>query len=80
MDTKDTLSLKRFIEETKMKLTRMIPFDISTVSAAAVGGALQETGMISGGAVLSNIIYSGHLNMPIQDLVNLYFNKFFRYI
>ena len=80
MDVKDTLSLKRFIEETKMRLKRMIPFDISTIAAAGMGGALQEAGMISGGAVLSNIIYSNQLNRPVQELVELYFNRFSRYI
>lgn len=80
MDTRDTLSLKRTIEETKMRLQRMIPFDVSTVVAAGVGGALEQAGMISGGAVLSNIIYSNQLNRPVQELVNLYFNRFSRYI
>jgi ABC-type transport system involved in cytochrome bd biosynthesis fused ATPase/permease subunit len=80
MDIRDTLSLKRFIEETKMRLVRMIPFDVSTAVAAGVGGALQEAGMISGGAVLSNIIYSNQLNRPVQELVNLYFNRFSRYV
>ena len=36
--------------------------------------------MISGGAVLSSIIYSERLNRPIQELVHLYFNQFSRYI
>jgi len=80
MDVKDTLSLQRFIEETKNRLKSMIPFDVSTVVSAGVGGALQEAGMISGGAVLSNIIYSNQLNRPVQELVNLYFNRFSRYI
>ena len=80
MDTKDTLGTKRFIEETKMRLKRMIPFDISTIAAAGMGGVLQAEGMISGGAVLSNIIYSNQLNRPVQELVNLYFNEFSRYI
>lgn len=80
MDTKDTLSTQRFIEEIKMRLKRMIPFDISTIVAAGMGGALQEVGKISGGAVLSNIIYSNQLNRPVQELVNLYFNEFSRYI
>jgi len=78
LDVRDTLSLKRFIEETKMRLTRMIPFDVSTAVAAGVGGAFQEMGMISGGAILSNIIYSDRLNGPVQELVNLYFNQFSR--
>lgn len=80
LDAKDTLSTHRSIEETKMGLKRMIPFDVSMAVAAGVGAALQESGMISGGAVLSNIIYSGHLNRPVQELVNLYFNRFSRYI
>ncbi|HPA25403.1 MAG TPA: ABC transporter ATP-binding protein [bacterium] len=80
MDARDKISLQRIIAETKMRLLRMIPFNVSTVVAAGVGGALQEAGMISGGAVLSNIIYSERLNGPVQNLVNLYFNRFSRYI
>jgi len=79
IDTKDTLGTQRFIEETKMRLKRMIPFDVSTIAAAGMGGVLQAEGMISGGAVLSNIIYSNQLNRPVQELVNLYFNQFSRY-
>jgi ABC-type bacteriocin/lantibiotic exporter with double-glycine peptidase domain len=80
MDVKDTLFWQRFIEEAKMRLMRIIPFDVSTAVAAGAGGALQEAGMISGGAVLSSIIYSNHLNGPIQELVNLYFNEFSRHV
>ncbi|MFH1191922.1 MAG: hypothetical protein V1655_00425 [bacterium] len=80
MDVRDKLSFQRFIEETKIRLKQMIPFDVSTVVAAGVGGAFQEAGMISGGAVLSNIMYSDQLNRPVQKLVELYFNKFSRYI
>ena len=76
MDIKDTLSLQRFIEEIKNRLKSVIPFDISTIVSAGVGGAFQEVGLISGGAVLSNIIYSERLNRPVQELVNLYFNRF----
>jgi len=80
MNTLDTLSLKSYIKEIKMHLIRMIPFDVSSVVAAGVGSALQEAGKISGGAVLSNIIYTNQLNRPIQQLVGLYFNKFSKYV
>lgn len=79
MNKRDSLYLNRRVKEIKMRLKRMIPFDVSTVVAAGVGGALQSAGMISGGAVLSNIIYSNQLNRPMQDLVQLYFNEFARY-
>ncbi len=79
MNVKDTLTLQRTVEEVKMRFKRMIPFDISTVSAAIVGGALQEAGKISGGAILSNVIYSNMLNQPIKELVELYFSDFSRY-
>lgn len=79
MNTKDTLTLQRTIEEVKMRFKRIIPFDISTVSAAIAGGALQEAGKISGGAILSNVIYSNMLNQPIKELVELYFSDFSRY-
>lgn len=80
MNDKDKLSLKRQIEEVKIKLIRMIPFDVSTAVAVGVGGALQQAGQISGGAVLSNVIYSNQLTQPVQELVHLYFDKFSRYI
>jgi ABC-type bacteriocin/lantibiotic exporter with double-glycine peptidase domain len=80
MNERDDLYLKRHIKEVGMYLKRMIPFDIATVSAAVVGAALQTAGQISGGAVLSNIIYSNQLNGPVRDLVDIYFNKFSRHI
>ncbi len=80
MNVMDTLSLQRLIEEVKNGIKNMIPFDVSGIASAAVGYALQEAGMISGGAILSNIIYSNQLNRPVQELVNLYFNRFSRYI
>lgn len=80
MDKMDKLELKKFIEETKMRLKQMVPFDVATVVAAGVGEALQRAEMISGGAVLSTIIYSSQLNRPVKELVNLYFNRFVRYV
>jgi ABC-type multidrug transport system fused ATPase/permease subunit len=80
MNAIDTLSLQRSIEGMKMQLKGMIPFDISTIVAVGVGGALQAEGLISGGAVLSNIMYSERLNGTVRELVNLYFNDFFYYI
>jgi ABC-type multidrug transport system fused ATPase/permease subunit len=80
MNAKDTLSLRRSIEEIKMRLKNEIPFDASTVVAAGVGSAFQQSGMISGGAVLSTILYSGYLTEPIKKLVELYFTKFSRHI
>ena len=80
MNIKDTLSLNRYIERTKMDFLQNIPFTVSTVVAACVGGAFQNAGIISGGAVLSNIQYSGYLNRPVEELINLYFNTFSNYI
>ncbi|MBI3458982.1 ABC transporter ATP-binding protein [Candidatus Azambacteria bacterium] len=80
MNIIDTLATERSVEQIKARLKRMIPFDLSTITAAGVGGALQEAGMISGGAILANITYSRELNWSVQALVNLYFDQFFRYI
>jgi len=80
LNTKDTLSSKRSVEEIKMGLKNNIPFDVSRVVAAGVGWAFQESGMISGGAVLSTTLYSGYLTEPIKKLVNLYFTKFSRHV
>lgn len=80
LDTRDKLSLQRFIEETKMRLLSKIPFNTATVVAAGTGAAFQEAGLISGGAVFSTIMYSNHLNRPIAELVELYFDSFARNI
>ncbi len=80
LNRKDVLSLQRTIEQTKMRLKQMLPFNVSSVVATVVGGALQEAGAISGGAVLSNIVYSDRLNTPIKELVGLYYSDFSRYV
>lgn len=80
MNDKDDISMNRSIEMMKMRLKTMIPFDVSSIVAVGVGGALQQAGLISGGAVLSNVIYTDRLNGPIQNLVRLYYNNFSRYI
>jgi ABC-type multidrug transport system fused ATPase/permease subunit len=80
MDNKDSLSSQRLIERIKMSIKSDIPFDLSTILSAIIGGTLQQAGVISGGAVLSSIIYSNYLNRPISDLVDLYFNDFSRYV
>ncbi len=80
MGNKDTLALRKRIEETKNRLKSMIPIDVSTITAAIAGGMLQEAGAISGGAILSNVIYSNMLNRPIKELVELYFTDFSYYV
>lgn len=80
MDELDSISLERSIQEKEMSFKQMIPFNIATVIAASIGGVLQSMGRISGGTVLANILYSNHLNMPIQRIIEIYFNKFSRYV
>lgn len=80
MDFKDKLSLNRDIEEMRSSFKGKLSFDVSMVISAGVGFVLQEAGLISGGAILSNIMYSNRLNMPLQNLVRIYFNRFPRYI
>lgn len=80
LDTKDALSIARYIEMIKTDYLRFIPFTVSEAVAACVGGVLQQTGAISGGEVLANVIYTGRLNEPVQRLVELYFDRFARYI
>lgn len=80
MDIKDKLSLERYTKGRKNDFVQMLPFDAASVVAGGVGAALQEANMISGGAVLSSIIYSERLNRPIQQLVELYFGDFSRYV
>lgn len=80
LDTKDTLSIARYVETLKTDYLRFVPFTVSQAVAACVGGALQQMGAISGGEVLANVIYSNQLNHPVQQLVELYFDHFARYV
>lgn len=76
----DDISMERTIKRKKMWLLEKIPFDVADVVAASVGVALQQSGQIPAGAVLSNIIYSRQLASPVESLVNMYFNEFARNI
>ncbi len=80
LDTKDKSTYKRLKKEVVMNYKRMIPFDISTFVAIGVGSLLQQRGLISPGAILTNVIYSSQLTQPIQELVSIYYNKFPRHI
>lgn len=80
LDIKDRISLEKFVTELTARVLGTIPYDVSALSGAAVGGVLQEKGMITGGEVLSNIIYSSQLYRPVQDLISLYFDQFARNI
>lgn len=76
----DNISLERTVKMRKMWLLEKLPFDAADAVSAGVGVALQQSGQISGGAVLSNIMYSRHLTHPVERLVDLYFNDFSRNI
>jgi ABC-type multidrug transport system fused ATPase/permease subunit len=80
MNKRDSLSLQRSIENAKMDFLSMLPFNVSSMVAASVGGVLQSAGMISGGAILSNIQYASRLQNTIHSLVTLYYSEFARYI
>jgi ABC-type multidrug transport system fused ATPase/permease subunit len=80
MDNKDALAAKRYADEIKMLTLSELPHHASEIISAAAGCILQQMGEISGGAVLANIIYSNQLNRPAQELANLYFSKFSRYV
>jgi ABC-type multidrug transport system fused ATPase/permease subunit len=76
----DDISMERTIKRKKIWFMEKLPFDVADMVAASVGFALQQSGQITGGAVLSNIIYSKQMTMPVEELVNLYFNDFARNI
>jgi ABC-type multidrug transport system fused ATPase/permease subunit len=76
LNQRDDISLLKNIKSITSNWWRRFPFDVSMMISGLVGGAMQSRGMISGGAILSNVIYSQQLNQPITDLVNLYFNRF----
>lgn len=76
LDEQDQLQLKHSIERTKMHLKNKVPFELAMVASAVTGGILQHMGQISGGAVLSNIMYSDRLTGPVNEAVDLYFRSF----
>jgi putative ABC transport system ATP-binding protein len=80
LDSIDDISLERTIKYKKMSLLQNIPFHISDIVAVSVGAALQGKGLISAGAVLSNMMYSRQMTGPVESLVNMYFNDFARNI
>lgn len=80
MNAKDGLTLQRLNKQAFDRLKQALPFDVANIVAAGVGSALQSMGIISGGAVLSSILYSDNLNRPVHRLVELYFSDFARYI
>jgi len=80
MNIQDKLSLKRTKEYIKTDLLHRIPHDLSTVFALLAGGVLQRAGAISGGAILSNVIYSDRLRHRMQHAIRLYYNHFSQYV
>jgi len=79
-DVKDESTYKRLKKEVVMNYKRVIPFDISTFIAIGVGSLLQQRGLISPGALLTNVVYSSRLTQPVQQLVGIYYDKFPRHI
>ncbi|MFH2063329.1 MAG: ABC transporter ATP-binding protein [bacterium] len=80
MSDKDGLTAERNVERLKMNLKNVIPFDVSTVIAVLVGGAMQQAEMISGGAILSNVAYTDRMKWSVKEMVGLYFSQFSKYI
>jgi ABC-type bacteriocin/lantibiotic exporter with double-glycine peptidase domain len=80
MDIKSQTSFAIARKKIMNDFYRMLPFDIAQGVSAGVGGVMQYMGMISGGAVLSNIFYSSKMNYPMQNLTSLYFSEFAGYV
>lgn len=80
IDQLDSLTQDRFIKEMKNQFKRMLPHNISSWVALAVGAVFQEMGKISGGAILSNMQYTHQITQPIDHLASLYFDRFPRHI
>ncbi|MCK5416074.1 ABC transporter ATP-binding protein [Candidatus Parcubacteria bacterium] len=80
LNTKDESMYKRKKKETVMNYKRMIPNEISGFVALGVGYLLQQKGLISPGAILTNVIYSSQLTQPIKQLVDIYYNRYPRQI
>ena len=80
MNERGEIWLKNYTRERKGRYLQNVPITVASVVGAGVGAVLQSMGMVSGGEILANYIYTDRLNRPIQELVNLYFNDFSRHI
>lgn len=80
LEVVDNLEHQRYLGLLETRLRSTLAFNFSTAAAAAVGGVLQKNDLISGGAVFSTILYANQLNAPIQRLIEIYFNRFPRYV
>jgi len=76
LDELDDISLLKNTRGIDANWWRRLPFDVGLAISAVVGGVMQSKGMISGGAIVSNVFYSERLNSPITGLIDLYFNRF----
>lgn len=79
-NAQDAIAFEMRMKRTFMPLIASLPASIATAVAAGVGYALNRAGIISGGAVLSNMIYGTRLMRPIDQLVRMYFDQFSRNI
>lgn len=80
MNASDKHSLEMSVQASKDNYWQMAPYVVSMVVAGGVGYGLQEAGVISGGAILSNINYSFRLNAPVERLMDLYYRDFPKYV
>jgi ABC-type multidrug transport system fused ATPase/permease subunit len=80
MNIRDYLRLDMAKERIKMDIKNNLPFDIASLVATGVGEVLNRLGMISGGAVLSTLIYSERMNRPMRELISLYYGRFPQYV
>lgn len=78
MNQLDELAVTKAKKMFSYRITRDFPHDVTVVTAAIVGGVLQSMGQISGGAILSNMMYTRQLNGPVEGLIDQYYSQFAR--
>lgn len=85
-DTKDLyrqqakIELDQSSDRRKMDFRSELPEDITDFFSVIVGVVLQQMGLITGGAILSNIQYSSQLRSPVERIFSLVHNRFGEYL
>ena len=72
----DAVKAERSILRRKVGLKAQLPIFVSDSLMVSTGILLKSMGKVTGGDILSTLLYSNNLSQPIRRLTDLYFNEF----
>src|SRR3989338_1836836 len=76
----DRIALESFILRRKQSIKEALPWDISGVISLVVGALLQREGLVSGGAILSQMQYTSLLTRPLVNVFEGLYGKFAEHV